>query len=200
MHNGYSKYKVNVPTGTSGNWQVEHFTVTEEDAKRSSIRAIASGRGRAVPSGTYTRLMHKKAVVMSDTPDEIRDHLEAIHQAKGNVLINGLGLGMVVQAILNKETVNSVTVIELSQDVIELVAQHYTGRFNGRLEIIQADAFTWQPPKGVRYNVVWHDVWNDLCTDNLPEMHRLHRKYGKRCNWQGSWGRTFLERYRRQGY
>lgn len=196
----YNKYKVDVPVGISGDWQVERFTVTEEDAKWSSVRAIASGSGRAVPSGTYTRLMHKKAVVMSDTPDEIRDHLEAIYQAKGNVLINGLGLGIVVQSVLNKEEVNSVTVIELSQDVIELVAQHYTDRFNGRLEIIQADAFTWQPPKGIRYNAVWHDVWDNLCTDNLPEMHRLHRKYGRQCDWQGSWGREFLERYRRQGY
>lgn len=196
----YDKYKVDVPEGTSGNWRVEHFTVSEEDARLQSLRAIVTGRGRAVPQGTYTRLMYGSILVMSDTPDEIRDHFEIIHRAKGHVLINGLGLGVVVQAVLNKTEVGHVTVIELVPDVIALVARHYLERFNGRLEIIEADAFTWKPPKGIKYDAVWHDIWNDICLDNLPEMHKLHRKYGKRCDWQGSWSRQELERYKRMGY
>jgi hypothetical protein len=59
-------------------------------------------------------------------------------------------------------------------------------------------AFEWKPPKGVRYDAAWHDVWDDICTDNLVGMRKLHRKYGKRCGWQGSWCRGECERSARQ--
>jgi len=62
------------------------------------------------------------------------------------------------------------------------------------------DCFTWKPPKGERWNVVWHDVWDTICTDNLPEMSKMHRRFGRRCDWQGSWCRERLlfERRREQ--
>lgn len=195
---GYlDKYKVDVPEGQVGNWKVERFEVSEKDAAFEQIRAVMHG-GRGVPAGHYTRLKRGGALVMSDTPDEIRDHLCAIGRAKGNVLINGLGLGVVVQAMLNKPEVEHLTVIEISPEVCQLVGEHYQARFNGKLNIIEADAFDWQPPKGERYNVVWHDVWDHICSDNLPEMHRLHRKYGRRCDWQGSWCRDLCEYHKRR--
>jgi hypothetical protein len=78
--------------------------------------------------------------------------------------------------------------------VIDLVAPHIA---DPRLTVICASAYDWQPPKGVRYNAVWHDIWDNLCTDNLVEMARLHRKYARRCDWQGSWGKEIL-RYRKR--
>ena len=157
------------------------------------------GRGRGVPEGNYTKLQRKGAwdVTMSDTPDEYHDHFEPIHQATGHVLLNGLGLGCVLQCCAEKEGVTKITVIERSEDVIALVAPHYQAKYGDKIEIIQADAFEYKPPKGVRYNVVWHDIWDNLCEDNLPEMHRLHRKYGRRTDWQGSWGRAQTERQKR---
>jgi len=191
----YEKYKVDVPEGISGNWKVERFEVTEEDEKFQRLRALFSA-GRYVPAGHYTRLTHNNHVVMSDTPDEISDVMSAVWNAKGNVLINGLGLGIVTNAILQKPEVEHVTVIEISLDVIALVAEHYKTRFGNRLEVILADAFEWKPPKGKWYNAVWHDIWNDICSDNLAEMHKLHRKYGRRADWQGSWCRHLCERYK----
>jgi hypothetical protein len=34
--------------------------------------------------------------------------------------------------------------------------------------------------KGKRYDMVWHDIWDDICSDNLEGMAKLHRKYGDR--------------------
>ena len=181
--------KVDVPEGKKGEWSVEHFVVNEEDEKLGKLRAIFSGRGRFVPAGTYTALKRNGATVMTDTPDEIGDHRVAIQKAKGNCLINGLGLGVVLKAILEKSEVKHVTVIEKSAEVIALVGLHYKKQFDSKLTIINADALDWKPPKGTFYGMVWHDIWNDICSDNLPEMHRLHRKYGKRSAWQGSWCR-----------
>jgi spermidine synthase len=138
---------------------------------------------------------------MSDTPAEQDDHREFVQRARGRILINGLGLGMVLQACLERRkwqsdeyAVEHATVVEISPAVIALVAPHYQARYGDRLTIVQADALTWQPPKGERYAAVWHDIWPDICTDNLPQMHTLHRRYGRRADWQGSWARWICER------
>ena len=117
--NQYEKYKVNIPIGESGEWRVEKFKVNEKDVKLQDMRAAfhPGEWRRVVPVGEYTRLMYRGEVVMSDTPAEIRDHLEVIREAKGRVLLNGLGLGVVLNAILHKPEVQHITVIEISQDV-----------------------------------------------------------------------------------
>lgn len=189
-------WKVDVPEGRSGPWVVERFTVSDTDSQWSFI----TGRGRGVPAGDYTKLKRDGSfdVTMSDTPDEYSDHREAIRMASGHVLLNGLGLGCVLQCMAEKPEVTKITVIERSEDVIALVAPHYQAKYGDKIEIIQADALEYKPPKGVRYGVVWHDIWDNMCEDNLPQMHTLHRKYGRRADWQGSWGRSLIEYRKRQ--
>lgn len=194
----WHKYKVDVPEGRIGDWTVERFEITEGKAKFYNLRLSLHGTGhRSVRPGNYTRLIHNSHLIMSDTPAEIRDHLRIIGMAKGNVLLNGLGLGLVLQACLLKPEVDHVTVIELAPEVIALVEPHLRERFGDRFTVHEADALIWTAPKNSRWDVVWHDIWNNLCTDNLPEMHRLHRRYGQRCDWQGSWSREEMEYLRR---
>lgn len=188
------EYKVDVPEGQSGDWKVEKFEVTEEDAKWERMRSTFSfsSRGRGVPAGWYTRITRGGSVIMSDTPDEIYDVYSMIYHATGNILINGLGLGVVLNACLMKPEVTHATVIEISPDVIELVGPHYQQRFGDRVSIIADDAFTYKP-NGQRFGAVWHDIWDNICSDNLPQMHKLHRKYGRKTDWQGSWCRERAE-------
>jgi hypothetical protein len=191
----YDKFKVDVPEGESGHWRVERFNISAQAAILFSLNP----NRRAVAPGNYTRLMCGGTVVMSDTPAEIQDHLEFIRMARGRVLIHGLGLGMCLQAVLDKDEVEHALVIEKSPDVIALVAQHYRDKYPAdRLEIREGDAFTWKPEKGRCWDYAWHDVWNHMCEDDLPQMHKLHRRFGRRCYWQGSWGRKEIERRRRE--
>lgn len=151
----YEKYKVNLEPGESGKWRLTRLTVTKEDEARERMR-VWSNRGRFVPAGDYTALYRGQTIVMSDTPDEIRDHLWFIGQATGHVLINGLGLGMCALAAANKDEVLSVTVIEASEDVIKLVASQIS---HPKITVIHADAYEWTPPKGMIYDAVWNDIW-----------------------------------------
>jgi hypothetical protein len=183
---------IDVPDGKSRDWEVSTFTVEADDPSQV-ISAFKTGR--YVPAGTYKRLTRKGQVIMSNTPDEIRDCSEFIREAKGKILINGLGLGVILKAILNKPEVEDVTIIEFSEDVIKLVAPTYIDK---RVNIIQASAFDYQPPKNIRYDCVWHDIWDDMCSDNLKEMATLHRKYGRRTNWQGSWGKEYIQYHLRR--
>lgn len=189
------QYKVDVPEGVSGNWEVSKFEVI-----KNAIGGISYAlHGRPVPPGTYTRLMKKGAFdpMMSDTPAEIGDLLDFIHRAKGECLLNGLGLGVVLKAILAKPEVTHVDIVELEQDVINLVWPTY--RDGNRVTLHHADAFTIQWPKEKRWDCAWHDIWPSLCTDNLPEIARLKHKYARKVKYQAAWVEDLLRDYRRRG-
>lgn len=190
MDKWWEKYMVDVPDGQSGNWRVDKFSVNKDEAKHYNAMSSFnfSTRGTFIQPGTYTRLMRKEKTIMSDTPSEVRDHLEMIGKAEGNVLVAGLGLGMVAQACLEKDSVDKVTVIELSPDVINLVGSHlYNKHGSERLEIVQGDIFTWKWPRGVKYDAAWFDIWDDVCGDNALEMSKLKRQFAKRSVWRGCW-------------
>ena len=183
-----------LPDGVSGNWSVSTFKVPENDFSQI-ISMYKSGRG--VPAGTYKRLKRNGTVVMSNTPDEIRDFSYFVRISHGSILINGLGLGCVVKKLLNKSEVTKITVIEKNEDVIKLVAPYFKDE---RLTVIHADAFEYTPAKGEHFNFVWHDIWDYICSDNLKEMSKLHRKYGRSTDWQDSWAKSICQSYMRRGY
>jgi spermidine synthase len=137
-------------------------------------------------------------LVMSDTPDELRD-LEQIRliAKRGQILILGLGLGCVVQLVLQNPYVERVTVVEKYSEVIDLVAPTLLAAHGERLLVCHDDAHAFTPPSGTRYEAIWHDIWDNLCADNLAEVARLKRRFGRYANWQGCWGEHYLHRLRR---
>jgi len=188
--------KVNIPEGKKGNWYIENFTVNEKNFGRLYYQLHG---GRDVPLGTYTRLMRDHSLdnpMMSDTPSEIYDHYEPIYQAKelgGRILINGLGLGCVIKAMLTFPNVTRIDVVELEQDIIDLVAPSY---LDPRVHIYRNNAYTIKWDKTDRWSVAWHDIWANICSDNLADMAKLHRKYGHKVTWQGSWAKDLCLRQR----
>lgn len=177
--------KVQIPESIRGEWRIERFTT-------DPVRCMAyAGEGRNVPANEqFTRLMRGRTVVMSDTPAEMADCHEPVRMARGSCLVNGLGLGLVLKAILDKPEVTDVTVVEISREVFGMVSPYYT---DPRITFVLADAMAYKPPVGKRYQMVWHDIWDYISADNLPQMHKLHRKYGRRADWQGSWCRRQCE-------
>lgn len=98
--------------------------------------------------------------------------------------MNGLGLGVVLKNILLKSSVTDVIVVEISQDLIDLISPFYT---DPRVTYICSDALTYKPPRGKKYSMVWHDIWDNISGENIPDMKLLHRKYARWARWQGSW-------------
>ena len=197
----WEEYKVNIEPGESGNFSVERFEASEQAASFERIRAVVGG-GRCVPAGTYTALYRKggwggKTLVMSDTRDEIYDLRGVLTNAHDHCLVAGLGLGVVVRAMLLDERVTKVTVLEISPDVIKLVGESLKAEFGDKLEIIEADALEWKPPKGVHYGTCWFDIWDDICADNLSEMSKLKRRYARKSDWKGCWCEYQCRRGRR---
>ncbi|MDX2043194.1 MAG: class I SAM-dependent methyltransferase [Acidobacteriota bacterium] len=136
---------------------------------------------------------------MTDFYDEWWTQRQGIEQALtrgGEILITGLGLGLIAEAMLRpaNSPVSRITIIEFSPDVIRLVAPYIQSRYPNKVEIIEADAFTWQPLTGKRFTVGWHDIWpNPTASSNDEEMERLETHYRNYCDWQGFWPKTYIE-------
>lgn len=151
-----------------GEFKIEHF-----DISGNEFHALLSG----IPSGKYVRLMHNGQVVMSNTPMEIRTNSWFCHHANGDVLIGGLGLGMIVLAIQDNPNIQSITVLEKYKDVIDIVASQLP--FNKKVQIIHADVFDWKPDKSKRFDCIYMDIWNYINSDVYnKEMKPLKRKWG----------------------
>ena len=69
----------------------------------------------------------------------------------------GLGIGLIIMAIQDKPEVHSITVVEKSQEVIDMIATQLP--LNEKVKIIQADVFCWKPERGVRYDTIYMDIW-----------------------------------------
>ena len=186
--------KVNVPEGVKGKWAVEKFEVKEN----SSGRFHYAFEGRPVDPGIYTRLKRIGGIdpMMSDTPAEVRDCIDFMWRAKGNVLVNGLGLGMVIGGLSRKDEVTHIDVVEIEQDIIDLVWPTY--KDDPKITLYHADAFTIEWEKGKKWDCAWHDIWQDICTDNLPEIAKLKRKYARKVGFQQAWVEDLLRRIRRR--
>lgn len=107
--------------------------------------------------------------IMSDTPSEIREHAAAIEHASGDVLITGLGLGCIVSALLAKEDVKSITVVEIDKDVIALTGPYYT---DPRVTIVNMDAreaAAHFEREGAFFDYAWHDIWSHIADRNLDD-------------------------------
>lgn len=180
--------------GERGNAKLEKYTVSKSKARLETVLNPRQG----VDAGKYVRLCVDGELMMSDTPWEQRTNYEVVREARGDVLIAGLGLGMIVLPILKKPEVTSVTVVEKHADVIALVRPQLPKR---RLTIVNADILTWAPPIGTTWDTIYFDIWRGLCTDQLEEIATLHRRFARRKRpggWMGSWCAEELRDRRRE--
>jgi hypothetical protein len=180
-----------VPDGKSGPWKISTFRVTKKDAAYFNF-CNRRNPSQWIEPGTYRRLSCEgRGVIMSNTPMEIRTNYDPFVYATGRVLINGLGLGMLLEAILSKPDVTYVRVIEIDEHVIRLVAPHFAR--DKRVEIVHANALTYRPARGEKFDYVWHDIWDVIDSINLPEMATLGRRYNRRIAVrQGWWARDII--------
>lgn len=128
--------------------------------------------------GTYVRLLYDCDCEMSNTNMEEITNYDFCDHAYGDVLIGGLGIGMIILAIQNKPEVKSITIIEKNQEVIDMIAPQL--KFNDKVKIIRADVFEWKPDPGVKYDVSYMDIWNGINKDIYEkQMKPLKKRYAR---------------------
>jgi hypothetical protein len=171
-----------VPEGSSETARITHRECKEEDVAFENIREVVNGNPeRVMMPGKFT-ILHTK--MFSCAP--------FMERARGHVLVLGLGLGATLLPVLKNPTVQGVTVIEKSKDIIDLVRPNIMKAEGARkLSIIWADCTRWRPGKLEKYNTIWIDIWPDVSLMNLPELLKLKAKYKKYLasgnSWIGAW-------------
>ena len=155
--------------GKVGDFRREHFEMKESD--------FCARFRNGIPMGRYVRLTHGSECVMSNTPMEKRTNRDFVANAHGNVLIGGLGIGLILLAIQDKEDVKQITVVEKNKEVIELVENQLP--LNSKVHIVNDDVFEYKPL--FKYNTIYMDIWNyineDVYNEQMKPLISRYRRY-----------------------
>ena len=112
----------------------------------------------------FLELRKDNEVYMNEKHVHFGQYDELINKCHGDVLMLGLGLGSVNEK-LDYDKVNSIEIIELHQDIIDL-AKAYP-----KTTILQADARTYETDR--LYDVIWIDIWRGINDDTLSDMQQM---------------------------
>jgi hypothetical protein len=192
---GYPIMKHLIPEQWRGSTIIRHMVVDERHAHLENLRHIFNGNPYwlHVEPGQYVKLIVDGSVMMSDTPMERRTNRVFVHNAQGDVLIGGLGIGLlpatltrgaIARAPGSKWPVTSITVLEKNPDVIAMVAPYIK---HDLIRIIEGDVFTWKPDRGQRFDSIYMDIWPSISPDNAPEMRKLKQRYRNWLNQKNPW-------------
>ena len=102
---------------------------------------------------TFPALLENNVIWMSINPNEIETMEKSINEAKGNILVFGLGLGYYQYMTSLKEEVKSITIIENNQKIIDI--------FN-KIKIIKDDAFNYiNKCDKNEFDFIFVDFWHN---------------------------------------
>lgn len=143
-------------TGTFGDWRLEAFEVP-------LLRGYWRGL-RPIPHLSY-RLIKDNTLWMSTTPMELESQQHAIEEFTGHVVIAGGGLGITAYNAIQKESVQTVTIIEIDSQVIDFVEEQ--AKRNDwpnwrKVRWINRDARTLFSLSSIPVDFLWVDIWEKL--------------------------------------
>ena len=167
-------------------WVITKISLTEEEVRLERMRNFSNYFMVAGLKANfeYVKLFRKKdGIWMSDTPMERNSDNGFIQDANGDVLIFGLGLGLIVFPLLEKESVKSIKVVELNQEIIDLVCPYIWAKdTQNKFSIVQGDAYEHHKIDNQKYDCVYGDIWRDISTDNYESMKTLTKNWKNRIN------------------
>jgi len=117
-------------------------------------------------------------VWMSPAISEIESMGDGIEKGHGKCMTMGLGIGVLQYLWLLKDEVESVTIIEFNQDVIDLFEKYIRPQFktNKKLEIIHGNAFDYYNDEFLnQFDYVYVDFWEST-EDGLEFYTKLMEK------------------------
>lgn len=117
---------------------------------------------------------------MTDLPEELNQIGELLHTVEphGNVLVGGLGLGILAITLATRRGVESVNVVERSVDVVNLCAR-------GEYAVAVADIHEYLRLNDTRYDYYLLDTWQGTnestwWSEVMPQRRAIRNKFGGR--------------------
>ncbi len=109
--------------------------------------------------------------VMSNSRQEKELCLNIIEHSFGEVLIAGFGIGLIVLPIMNKIEVESIEIVELQKEVIDLISTQLP--LNNKVKIINDNIYSYIPEK--KYDTIYVDTVSvEMCTDSEKKVRNIN--------------------------
>jgi hypothetical protein len=124
-----------------------------------TIKETSKNNVKVIKDGDFWRLYGDVQFMQLNTKSnvEIKELYSSYDLAYGDVLVTGLGFGLLASWLVNKPEVKSITIIEQSQDVIDLFFENNS--LPDDVKIIVADANTYTT--NVHYDCLLLDHYKD---------------------------------------
>ncbi len=175
---------IRIPTEQSGTWELKTMALRPCEAfVRDDFCVFPDGR--MLPSlGFFMREFPYPAVLeggrewMTLMPNETVTTLPAVYRSHGRVLTFGLGLGYFAYRAALRPEVESVTVVELSEDAARLFETYILPQFPNpeKVTVILRDAFDFlSEMRDGDFDFVFADIWHDV-GDGRELYHRFRRE------------------------
>lgn len=185
-----------------GSARIRKFVVSDRGAQMFNLQCMFSGHpSEFIRPGEYVQLLIYNQLMMSDTPMEQSTNSEFIQNAHGDVLIGGLGIGLVLENLKGKVAsgeVTSITIYEINKDVIDLVAPVYSDL---PISFRNADILAYKPMKDEQYDTIYFDIWPTISGDNMKDIRLLHNRWKNHKRpggWMDSWRKADCQRLNRE--
>lgn len=174
---------------------IDGYTVEKFDCP-----TVAGYWSAASDIGVGYVLKDRNETIMSTTPMEIESHLAAQHNAKGRVVVAGLGLAMIATSLLKKRSVTKLSILDINETIMGLYPDILAGEdraiwesclASGRLQVLKADctkSLGDDVLKAIgKVDYLWVDVWNNLgAREARPITENLCRQLNpKQADWWG---------------
>ncbi len=170
---------IKIPTQVRGRWSLktEHLAPCEPFVCRD-FKVLPDGRmlpqiAFFAKDYPFPAVLENGREWMTLQPNEMVTTWPAIANAKGRVLTFGMGLGYFTYHAACKEEVESVTVVDISADVLELFRTHILPQFPHpeKVHLVQKDAFLFaeEDMRG-NFDYVFADIWHDAGDGREPYL------------------------------
>jgi hypothetical protein len=115
---------------------------------------------------------------MSDTAAERSMMFAAAKEARGKILVGGLGLAIYPQLVFRlNRSVDSMTIVEINPEVIQVVGEIWKYGLDktqsGKINIVAADIESYLHDTSDCFDTIYLDTWEDADARFLPHVNHL---------------------------
>ena len=107
---------------------------------------------------------------MVDSPTDYRAMQKYAERAYGKVLTTGLGLGLVTHELCKNDRVESITIVEISPTVIELIQKYLPD--DPRIKVECGDFWKFIDQDGSKWDTIIVDIWVFWGLEQQMEIYR----------------------------
>lgn len=161
---------------------IELFEVSNQQAALFNLHC--SNTYSYIEPCKYVRLKISNILIMSDTPYERLTNQAFVNNAHGNVLIVGLGIGLLLKALIPKlenGEISHISVWEKNDSLIKLwnMAKLYLP-VHDKISIFHYDVFEYKQMKKQlkgAFDSIYIDIWAELNEDAYAQMKLFRRAF-----------------------